>query len=392
MNTDSSILLQQVFSLVSKVSNDMEKQNKKIDELRRDFNAFVDYVYDNNSSNSSSDSSNILVTKNGSNESESENASNFKVEVEKTVAKEKDDKDDERLKHDGEIGERKSVEEINQHSASNDQEEQNIGSESKDSEDEAEQIPAEETETETETDDDDDDDSIYSEAFDENTVDSEMNDTDDDEEYIINKKNKKNKKKVSSTFERFDAPWEKRFNELSEFKRKHGHCLLNQKKSVLGRWVQNMRMYYKPYKFNKKPPSETSVKRIEALDSIGFVWDVLENAWESNFKKLMEYKKIHGHCRVPTGSKRARGERSKEMAQLGEWVSSFFSIHSLIPPDVYPRLIRSLLLLFIQVNTQRIRYRLATQNKRSKKKSPLGPEYIQRLESIGFVWEPMKQR
>eukprot|EP00594_Rhizosolenia_setigera_P006173 CAMPEP_0178951700 /NCGR_PEP_ID=MMETSP0789-20121207/7378_1 /TAXON_ID=3005 /ORGANISM="Rhizosolenia setigera, Strain CCMP 1694" /LENGTH=343 /DNA_ID=CAMNT_0020632615 /DNA_START=121 /DNA_END=1155 /DNA_ORIENTATION=+ len=343
MNTDSSILLQQVFSLVSKLSNDMEEQNKKIDELRRDFNAFVDYVYDNNNSSNSSSSD--------------------RVEVEKTVAKEKDDKDDERLKHDhdGEIGERKSVEEINQQSASNDQEEQKIGSESKDSKDEAEQIAAEETETEN--DDDDDDDSIYSEAFDENTVDSEMNDTDDDEEYIINKKNKKNKKKVGSTFKRFDAPWEKRFNELSEFKRKHGHCLVNQKKSVLGRWVQNMRMYYKPYKFNKKPPSETSVKRIEALDSIGFVWDVLENAWESNFKKLIEYKKIHGDCRVPTGYKRAHEQRSKEMTQLGEWV-----------------------------NAQRIRYRIATQNKRSKKKSALGPEHIKRLESIGFVWEPMKQR
>jgi len=55
---------------------------------------------------------------------------------------------------------------------------------SKDSEDEAKQIAAEETETETETETDNDDDSIYSEAFDENTVDSEMNNIDDDEEYI----------------------------------------------------------------------------------------------------------------------------------------------------------------------------------------------------------------
>jgi hypothetical protein len=38
---------------------------------------------------------------------------------------------------------------------------------------------------------------------------------------------------------------------------------------------------------------------VNKLDSIGFVWSLKEQNWEKNFQKLIEFKNIHGHCKVP---------------------------------------------------------------------------------------------
>ena len=41
------------------------------------------------------------------------------------------------------------------------------------------------------------------------------------------------------------------------------------------------------------------MERIEQLESIGFAWDPREQAWDTRFKELVEYKKEHGNCNVP---------------------------------------------------------------------------------------------
>ena len=51
--------------------------------------------------------------------------------------------------------------------------------------------------------------------------------------------------------------------------------------SSLGHWIKTQRA-----RFNK---GELSKERIELLNNIGFVWNVLEKEWEDNFNKLKIY-------------------------------------------------------------------------------------------------------
>lgn len=50
--------------------------------------------------------------------------------------------------------------------------------------------------------------------------------------------------------------------------------------------------------------------RTEALDAIGFTWQVIEAKWEENFGKLLAWRARTGNCNVPISE-----------AELGSWVS-----------------------------------------------------------------------
>jgi hypothetical protein len=63
----------------------------------------------------------------------------------------------------------------------------------------------------------------------------------------------------------------------------------------LGIWVGNNRRRTKPL----------SAERRQRLDSLGFVWDTLAEAWEEGFSKLRQFKDREGHCMVPAKHKEA---------------------------------------------------------------------------------------
>ena len=84
-----------------------------------------------------------------------------------------------------------------------------------------------------------------------------------------------------------------------------------------------------------------SSERIQKLESIGFSWDPYEDAWNQMFQELKEYEQIHGDCNVPRGY--------SDNPKLGTWVAK---------------------------------------QRSSKKKGVLSSERIQKLESIGFSWDP----
>ena len=130
--------------------------------------------------------------------------------------------------------------------------------------------------------------------------------------------------------------WEEMFQQLVEFKKEHNHTNVPQrsgKYKELGTWVRNQR----GAKRDKRP---IMVERAKRLDEIGFVWQLVErNAWERMLERLVEFKKIHGHCNVP--------QKAGENKRLGKWV-----------------------------NSQR------TANFRGK----ITPTRKQQLDSIGFVW------
>jgi superfamily II DNA or RNA helicase/DNA-binding SARP family transcriptional activator len=133
----------------------------------------------------------------------------------------------------------------------------------------------------------------------------------------------------------FLAAWEESFKKLKAFKDKNGHCRIprdDDKDPTLGMWVSHQR--------NKFKEGKLSSDQISRLESLDFQWNLFEVVWEQNFAKLLIFKTVHAHCRVPDGYK---GD-----TKLAKWVS--FNRH---------------------------RY----------KQGKLSQTRIARLESIGFEWK-----
>ncbi|WP_080132990.1 DEAD/DEAH box helicase [Chlamydia suis] len=132
-----------------------------------------------------------------------------------------------------------------------------------------------------------------------------------------------------------EEAWEENFLELKRFREEQGHCNVPSvypQNPSLGVWVKHQREYFKSAKLAED--------KIERLEEIGFVWDVLKEVWEENFLELQRFLEEHGHCNVP--------HRHPQNPSLGVWVS-----------------------------TQRYAF----------KKGKLSEDKVERLEEIGFVWD-----
>ncbi|MDB4123234.1 Helicase associated domain protein, partial [Planktomarina temperata] len=127
--------------------------------------------------------------------------------------------------------------------------------------------------------------------------------------------------------------WEEGFSKLLQFKKAEGHVNVPQRYNLdgfkLGAWVSNLR--------NSR--STLSIERKQQLDEIGFLWDVLTEAWEGGFRELLQFWNAEGHCKVPQGFK-------LNGFKLGLWV-----------------------------RTQR------------KAQNDMSSERKQRLDDIGFIWD-----
>ncbi|KAK1737667.1 helicase-associated domain-containing protein [Skeletonema marinoi] len=134
------------------------------------------------------------------------------------------------------------------------------------------------------------------------------------------------------------SAWEEMFHQLLEYEDKHGDTLVPQRYTdnpQLGIWVNNQRR-------NGKNNSLTQ-ERIDKLNEIGFMWEPIEAAWEEMLQQLMKYKEEHGDTLVPA--------KYPENRQLGIWVL-----------------------------TQR----------QNRKNNSLASERVDKLNEIGFVWEPLE--
>ena len=89
--------------------------------------------------------------------------------------------------------------------------------------------------------------------------------------------------------------WEKGYAALLKFKEREGNCLVPQKHFEdgfrLGGWITSLRQ-------RKTDVREDQLRR---LDEIGFVWDPLEEQWQSKLKTLVQFINREGHFRVPRG-------------------------------------------------------------------------------------------
>ena len=142
--------------------------------------------------------------------------------------------------------------------------------------------------------------------------------------------------------------WERNFALLEQFKEREGHCNvphLHEEDGInLGRWLSRLRQIRKGNR-----DGNLSCERIERLESLGMIWESLEDQWERNFALLEQFNEREGHCNVP--------QRHEESGiKLGIWL-----------------------------NTLR-------QVRKGNKDGNLSPEQIGRLENIGVVWDPLEDQ
>lgn len=142
--------------------------------------------------------------------------------------------------------------------------------------------------------------------------------------------------KIGVSWNVFDDRWDKMYNKLIEYCKKHGDCDVLASAGELGHWVSHQRTNLK-----KGILADDQIKR---LDALGFIWDSDEYYWNKYYKQLCEFKSKHGHCLVNT----------ETSGSFGRWIGS-----------------------------QRQHYR----NKRIITK-----EQIDLLNAIGFDWEPQGNR
>lgn len=114
---------------------------------------------------------------------------------------------------------------------------------------------------------------------------------------------------------RLPGKWNTMYQKFVEFKEKYGHCNVSQDsfstrtrirdfetqeeqdRKSLARWVGNQRVDYK--KFHSGQRSCLNQRRIDALNRIGFIWDLKGAKWYMKYNELVKFQKENGHCRVP---------------------------------------------------------------------------------------------
>jgi hypothetical protein len=109
-----------------------------------------------------------------------------------------------------------------------------------------------------------------------------------------------------------DKLWHQQHEQLVEFKRENGHCMVptyyKQDKS-LKEWVTTQRSNHGN---NKIRPD-----RRKLLDELGFAWK--PEGWDQQYEKLVEFKHKKGHCMVP--------HRYEQDKFLGRWVNRQRTFH-----------------------------------------------------------------
>jgi hypothetical protein len=143
----------------------------------------------------------------------------------------------------------------------------------------------------------------------------------------------------SLRIKRVDDHWDDMYQQLLEYKEKHGDCLVPSRYELnfkLGKWVETQRYEYTKMQRaaeqtgdskEEEPDSGTNlpsnprltVERRHRLEAIGFEWKVkhkmkryYDRQWDTMFDKLLKFKEENGSCLVP--------KRYPPDIKLGTWV------------------------------------------------------------------------
>ena len=116
-----------------------------------------------------------------------------------------------------------------------------------------------------------------------------------------------------SVFKTLSEGWELAFSKLTEYKAQHEDVLVPKDFVTadgfrLGVWLSHQRQ--------SKAKGKLRQERVDGLNALGMVWDPFADAWEQAFSKLAEYKAETGDVIVPQHFVTADGFK------LGVWVSN----------------------------------------------------------------------
>jgi uncharacterized protein YbgA (DUF1722 family) len=123
-----------------------------------------------------------------------------------------------------------------------------------------------------------------------------------------------------------DKQWNKQYEQLVDFKRNNGHCMVTfkyEQDKSLGLWVHTQR--------KRHANNIMRQDRKELLDEIGFAWKTQaannDKKWRTQYEKLVDFKRKNGNCLVPY--------KYDEDATLGMWVSRqrHFHVNNTARPD-----------------------------------------------------------
>ncbi len=112
-----------------------------------------------------------------------------------------------------------------------------------------------------------------------------------------------------------DLSWKKYYIEARKYYLEHGHLNTNLNYVTntgvkLGVWICRMRFYRK----NGAQQHYLTEERIQALDSIGMIWDVPDYLWEENFFQAKDFYRQNGNLNIPYDYVAANG------IKLNAWI------------------------------------------------------------------------
>lgn len=192
--------------------------------------------------------------------------------------------------------------------------------------------------------------------------------------------------------------WETNFEKLIKFHERFGHYNVPvrwEEDKLLASWVQRTRV-------RKKLLSRD---RISKLDEIGFTWDYWEDNWEKHFEELKAFKEKHGTCNVYPSQdnklyywirqirKIRRGyfdyQLTEDRIQKLDEIGFVWNPRDVFWEDCFDKLVE-----FKKQNGHcRVKYLPETKTlylwcrTTRYNKQTLSKEKIDRLDEIGFVWD-----
>jgi superfamily II DNA or RNA helicase len=203
--------------------------------------------------------------------------------------------------------------------------------------------------------------------------------------------------------EELGVTWDERYGQLIAYKTHHGTCNVPQRWKLvqgLGAWCNRQR--------SDCAKGDLSPDRVERLDRLGFEWEPFDVAWARMFEELVAYKTINGNLNVP--------KEWKESPRLGNWCSTQRVLysreqlsHSRVQRleelgfrwDTYGDAWEKMFAELVAYKQERGNCNVSKHNKGTAKlgawcvtqrrlysKHKLSPACVERLERLGFLWDP----
>lgn len=171
--------------------------------------------------------------------------------------------------------------------------------------------------------------------------------------------------------------WMEKWHMLKKFTEDHGHANVPsryEQNPRLARWVLNQRVQFRKHLRQQKndhedEPGQTksgsrlTQKRIDLLNSLGFVWDPSDLYWWEQYRALNEYKNENGHCSIPSNHPNQK---------LVHWVHN------------QRRLCREYVITISAISTEES----SNISTKDSLVSGLNEERLQALRQIDFCWLP----